>query len=148
MGHRGGVAPVIRGRHRERLGAYGSRVYGGTIYYISYAMAASELITFDELRARLFDLDDTRQSAERELAIIGTHKERVAALEADRDDLLASLMDIAPIALESLTPDERRRFYKLLGLRVSAYPDHSLEVEFGDGLVIRERETAQARCSA
>jgi site-specific DNA recombinase len=110
-------------------------------------MAASELITFDELRARLLDLDEARQSAERELAIIGTHEERLSELEADRDNLLASLMDIAPRALDSLTPEERRRFYKLLGLRVSAYPDRSLEVEFGDGLGVREKETARGRCS-
>jgi hypothetical protein len=110
-------------------------------------MAASDLITFDELRARLLDLDEARQSAERELAIIGTHEERLSELEADRDDLLASLVDIAPMALDSLTPEERRRFYKLLGLRVSAYPDRSLEVEFGDGLGVREKETARVLCS-
>ena len=111
-------------------------------------MAASELITFDELRARLLELDKTRQTAERELEIIGTHKQRVEELEADRDALLASLMDIAPIALDSLTPEERRRFYKMLGLRVIAHPDHQLEVEFGDGLSICERETASGLCSA
>ena len=110
-------------------------------------MAAADLISFDELRTRLLELDETRESAERELAIIGTHKERVAELEADRDALLASLMDIAPIALDSLTPEERRRFYKLLGLRVIAYPNGQLEVEFGDGLSVRDRETAQAPCS-
>jgi hypothetical protein len=111
-------------------------------------MAASELINFDELRTRLLELEETRQSAERELKIVGTHKERVAELEADRDALLTSLMDIAPIALDSLTPEERRRFYKLLGLRVIVYPDRSLEVELGDGLNVRERETAQGPCSA
>jgi hypothetical protein len=111
-------------------------------------MAASELINFDELRTRLLELEETRQSAERELKIVGTHKERVAELEADRDALLTSPMDIAPIALDSLTPEERRRFYKLLGLHVIAYPDRSLEVEFGDGLNVRERETAQGPCSA
>ena len=110
-------------------------------------MAASELITFDELRARLLELDETRETAERELEIIGNHKERLAELEADRDALLASLMEIAPMALESLKPEERRHFYRMLGLRVIAYPDRELEVEFGDGLSICERETAQGRCS-
>jgi predicted site-specific integrase-resolvase len=110
-------------------------------------MAASELITFDELRARLLELDETRETAERELEIIGNHKERLAELEADRDALLASLMEIAPMALESLKPEERRRFYRMLGLRVIAYPDRELEVEFGDGLRVCERETAQGRCS-
>jgi hypothetical protein len=71
----------------------------------------------------------------------------LAELQADRDALLASLMDIAPIALDSLTPEERHRFYKMLDLRVIAYPDRALEVEFGDGLNVREREAAQGRCS-
>jgi len=111
-------------------------------------MAASDLLTFDELRARLLELDETRKTAERELEIIGNHREHLAELEADRDALLASLMNIAPIALDSLTPAERRRIHKLLDLRVIAYPDCSLEVEFGDGLSFCERETAQGRCSA
>ena len=71
----------------------------------------------------------------------------MAELEADRDALLASLMDIAPVALDSLTPEERHRFYRMLGLRVIAYPDRALEVEFGDGLSFCETETAQVRCS-
>jgi site-specific DNA recombinase len=111
-------------------------------------MAASVLITFDELRVRLLELDETRETAERELEIIANHKERLAELEADRDALLASLMDIAPMALASLTPEERRRFYKMLGLRVIASPDRAVEVEFGDGLSLCEKETAQGRCSA
>jgi hypothetical protein len=37
-------------------------------------MAASELITFDELRTRLLELDEARQIAERELEIIETYK--------------------------------------------------------------------------
>jgi len=102
-------------------------------------MAASELITFDELRARLLELDKTCETAERELEIIGNHRERLAELQADRDALLDSLMDIAPVALDSLTPEERRRFYEMLDLRVIAYPDRTLEVEFGDGPNIRER---------
>jgi hypothetical protein len=111
-------------------------------------MAASDLITFDELRARLLELDETRKTAEHELKTIRRHRERVAELEADRDALLASLMDTAPMALDSLTPEERRQFYKLLGLSVIAYPDCRLEVEFGGGLSVRETERVSGRCSA
>jgi hypothetical protein len=111
-------------------------------------MAASDLITFDELRARLLELDETRETAEHELKTIRRHRERVAELEADRDALLASLIDTAPMALDSLTPEERRQFYKLLGLSVIAYPDCRLEVEFGGGLSVRETEGVSGRCSA
>ena len=61
---------------------------------------------------------------------------------------LVSLMEIAPMALDFLTPEERRCFYKMLSLRVIAHPDRQLEVEFGDGLSICERERVQGRCSA
>jgi len=86
-------------------------------------MAASEHISFAELRARLLELDETRKTAERELETIRKHREHVTELEADRDALLASLMDIAPMSLDSLTPEERRQFYRLLDLRVNTYPD-------------------------
>ena len=111
-------------------------------------MAASDLIAFDELRVRLLELDETRETAEHELGIIGSHREHLAELEADRGALRTSLMDIAPMALDSLMPEERRQFYKLLGLSVIAYPDCRLEVEFGDGLSVRERETSSWLCSA
>jgi hypothetical protein len=86
-------------------------------------MAASEHISFAELRARLLELDETRKTAERELETIRKHREHVTELEADRDALLASLMDIAPMSLDSLMPEERRQFYRLLDLRVNTYPD-------------------------
>jgi hypothetical protein len=78
-----------------------------------------------------------------------TGPERVAELEKNRDALLASLMSMVPEALDTLTSEERRQVYKILKLRVSAYPDGSLEVSgaFGEDLGVREKETAQVRCS-
>jgi hypothetical protein len=40
-------------------------------------MAASDLITFDELRSRLSELEETRRTAERELATLRNHQEHV-----------------------------------------------------------------------
>ena len=42
----------------------------------------------------------------------------LAELEAARDALLASLMDIAPVALDSLTPEGPHRSSRMLDLRV------------------------------
>jgi hypothetical protein len=58
-------------------------------------------------------------------------------------------MSMVPEALDTLTSEERRQVYKILKLRVSAYPDGSLEVSgaFGEGLSVCEMKTAQARCS-
>ena len=91
-------------------------------------MAADDLITFDELKSKLADLDDTRSVAERELEALRAHRERVVELETDRDALLDSLVGIAPDALDSLAPDERHHVYKTLKLRVVTHKDGSLDL--------------------
>lgn len=110
-------------------------------------MAASDLITFDELKAKLTELDDTRATAERELKVLRNHEQRVADLEKNRDAVLAYLLKTAPEALDELSPEERRRFYKMLKLRASLYPDGSFYVEFSGAIPnvydVRKPETAK-----
>jgi DNA repair ATPase RecN len=112
-------------------------------------MAADDLITFDELRARLTELDETRAIAERELEALRAHRERVAELETDRDALLDSLVGVAPDALASLAPEERHNVYKMLKLRVVAYQDDSLELSgtFGESLAMCQSRTLRANLS-
>jgi hypothetical protein len=85
-------------------------------------IATHDLITFDELRSRLSELEETRRTAERELATLRNHQEHVWQMEQDRDALLESRMRIAPQALESLPPEERHQFYKMLRLEVTIHP--------------------------
>ena len=109
-------------------------------------MAATDLITFDELRARLAELDDTRSIAERELETLRTHRECIGGLVADRDALLDSLEGLAPDALDSLTPEERHHVYKMLKLRVIVGSDGALEVSgaFGDDFAMCHSKTQRA----
>lgn len=93
-------------------------------------MAASALITFDELRSRLSELEETRRTAESELAALRNHQEHVRQMEQDRDALLESHMRIAPEALESLVPKERHQSYKMLRLEVTVYPNGALEISW------------------
>jgi DNA repair ATPase RecN len=97
-------------------------------------MAAADLITFDELRARLEELDEIHKTAERELKVLREHDEYLNGLEKDRDALLNSLAEVAPDALDSLTPEERHQVYRMLRLRVIANLDGSLEASgaFGE----------------
>jgi site-specific DNA recombinase len=105
-------------------------------------MAASDLITFDELRARLAELDDTRNTAERELEALRGRKEYLEDLERDRDALLDRLMEVAPEALDALGSDERQQLYRMLRLRVLANQGGSLEISgaFGDVPAVCENE--------
>jgi hypothetical protein len=90
-------------------------------------MAARSLITLEELEEKLGQLDETRAprpapppSADRQ--------EAIEALERDKDALLESYAGMAPEALDTLTPEERRQVYKMLKVRVTAYLDAQLEV--------------------
>ena len=92
-------------------------------------IAARELITLEELEERLGRLEETRVAAERELAALKGRRQRIEQLERDKDVLLKSYAGMAPEALNSLAPDERRQVFKMLKLRVAAYPDTCLEVD-------------------
>jgi site-specific DNA recombinase len=97
-------------------------------------MAAECLITLDELREKLAGLDDLRKTAERELRAIEIRTETLQQLERDRVSLFEHYTNMAPEALDSLTPEERHQLYRILRLRVTAGADRTLAVEgiFGE----------------
>jgi hypothetical protein len=82
----------------------------------------------------LESLEETRESARRELAELASWHEHLQALERDKELLLQSYTTRASEALNSLGAEERRTVYSMLGLRVDALPDKSLRVRgaFGE----------------
>jgi hypothetical protein len=75
-------------------------------------------MTLEELGAMLTDLEETRRVAQAELGSIGARRERVEALESDRDDLLDYVADIVPEELDELTGQQRNQLYRMLCLEV------------------------------
>ena len=110
-------------------------------------MAAEGLITFDELRAKLAAVEDTRQTARRELAALESRIERLRDLGRDRDALLENYAEMIPEALDVLQPEERHRVYKMLRLRAVAFPGGSLEVSgaLGEELLVCKNPTRRSR---
>ena len=106
-------------------------------------MAAEGLITFDELREKLAALEEMRELAERELEAVGKRRERVEQLERDKDALLEHYVDTAPEAIDMATPEDRRRVYEMLRLRLVAQPDGTIEAngEYVGDPVVRTSET-------
>ena len=92
-------------------------------------MAAEELITLDELGARLAELGEIRETAGRELAALRHRAERIEGLERDAEAILEGYARMTADALENLTPEERHRFYKMLGLKVTVGTDGSVELD-------------------
>ena len=124
-GQRGALHGDPEGESRElleRLAAL-DRKRGG---YLD--LAAEGFMEREELRAKLAELLEARAAAERGLAAIDGRRERLDAMERDRERVLEYHTALVPGALDVLSPEERHQLYKLLRLEVLAYPDKSLEV--------------------
>jgi hypothetical protein len=104
-------------------------------------MAAEDLIGFDELRARIAELDETRRTAERELRTLQNRQEHIQQLEEDKEVLLGHYAGMVPEALDNLDAPERHRVYKMLRIEATSSADGSLEVS-GDVLSVCELETS------
>jgi hypothetical protein len=92
-------------------------------------MAAEGLIEFEELRARLAALEDTRKTAERELRTLEARIEHLAQLERDRDSLLENYAGLLPEAIDALGSEERHRVYRMIGMEAHLAPDGSRSAE-------------------
>ena len=88
-------------------------MYGIPPYPISQGPTAG-LMTLEELASKLAKLEETRRTAEAELAALEAREERVRELEADRDALLASYAEVVLEALDRLSGEERMRVYEML----------------------------------
>jgi site-specific DNA recombinase len=92
-------------------------------------LAAKGRITDAELDEELAKLDETRKVAEHELEALRWHTDRVEEMERDRNAVLEYYTTLAPEALDSLTPEERHRLYKMLRLKVLVARSGDLEIE-------------------
>ena len=92
-------------------------------------MAIQGLLDYDELWAKLASLEETREAAERELAILKEQEETIAELERGKEAIMEHYVAVAPEALDSLTTEERRYLYKLLQVKALQHPDGRVEVE-------------------
>jgi hypothetical protein len=90
---------------------------------------AAGLMTLEELRDRLSQLDEERKTAERELETASDRKLRIEALERDLAIVLALYGAFVGADLSLFPPEERRRIYAALGLRARVYGDERVEIE-------------------
>ena len=101
-------------------------------------------MTDEELVATLSELDEVRETAERELETALARSEALDRLERDRDALMESYAGMVGEVLEDLAPEERHRIYKLLRLGVRFRPDWPLEIT---GVFAQVEEVAETGSS-
>jgi hypothetical protein len=86
-------------------------------------LALDGLLTREELRAKLSELDEAREALEKELEAYAQRTERLKTLEQVRNATLAAFVESVPEELDRLAPEERHRVYKMLRLRVDVEGD-------------------------
>jgi site-specific DNA recombinase len=91
-------------------------------------MAAEGHITFDELGAKLRELEGQRSVAQEELDNLHLRRARLEDLERDRETLLEEYAGMVPERLDELTGEERHQIYRMLRLQVFVYPNGDLDV--------------------
>ena len=79
--------------------------------------------------------------------MLTSRRESLKALKRDMGRLLESYAARAPEVLATLDPEERRRIYSILGLRVKALPDKSLRVRgaFGEEDLVCHNDATSTR---
>jgi site-specific DNA recombinase len=80
---------------------------------------AAGLMTLEELRGRLEELETTRRLAQTELEALAEREARVKELEEDRDALLEGMAKTVPGTLNDLTGEERNKLYRMLQLEIT-----------------------------
>ena len=105
-------------------------------------LAAEGIMDRDELRAKLAELQEDRETAEREIAAIEGRREQLEQMERDRETVMEQYAGTVPEALDDLSSEERHKIYKMLRLEVLAYPDKSLEVS---GAILAGAEENEGR---
>ncbi len=113
-------------------------------------MFAAEAMTLNDLKIKLEALKKTRETAEKELAAPAGKRERLEAMERDRDLILESYATLAPEALDALSPGERRKVYVILNPTVESMADGGLQISgaFGEEPVWEDVGTSRRLSSS
>ena len=91
-------------------------------------LALDGLLTREDLRAKLFELDEARGAIQEELEAYVQRVERIKTLEQDREAALATFAESVPEELDRLAPEDRHRVYRMLRLRVDVAGDGQTKV--------------------
>ena len=91
-------------------------------------LAAKGLMTFEELGAKLKELEDIRQVTQGELETLEGKRYELRELERDATELLETYEDTVPERLENLTPEGRHHVYKALQLGCLLRPEEPPEL--------------------
>jgi site-specific DNA recombinase len=106
---------------------------------------AENLMTRDELRVKLAELDQGVRMAEAEIQKLWRREEDIRALESSGEELLERYAELVPKELEELSPMKKRHIYQLLRVEVWVPKEGEIRLKLPfllDGAEFCREETA------
>ena len=97
-------------------------------------MPTPSAINLEDLKPRTPEVEAACRVARTELADAEARSERLRALATDAEAVVALYSRIVPESLDTMTPEERNRLYRMLRLGVEVHPDGTLEGRGHKGL--------------
>jgi hypothetical protein len=88
-------------------------------------------ITTAQFRSKRKELQEARVAAEGQLEVIRSRLSRLKDIERSKEALISHYSSLVPSSLQELSPEERRRVYRMMHLRVSAHRDDTLIADWG-----------------
>jgi hypothetical protein len=88
-------------------------------------------ITTTQFRSKSEELKMARVAAEDQLEAARSRLSRLKDIERSKEVLISHYSSLVPSGLQELSPEERRRVYRMMNLRVSAHRDYTLIADWG-----------------
>jgi hypothetical protein len=121
---------LLSTRPQEQIGRWAEQVERARIKRSRYQDQEAEgLMTREELRTKLAELDEAIGLAEGEIEKLRCHEERIRTMEEAGEELIERYAKLIPEELQNLSPAEKRRIYQTLQVSISVPQDGEIKIK-------------------
>ena len=141
---------LLSTRPQEQIGRWAEQIERASIKRSRYQDQEAEgLMTREELRTKLAELDEAIGMAEGEIEKLRSHEERIRTMEEAGEELIERYAKLIPEELQNLSPAEKRRIYQTLQISISVPQDGEIKIElpFPDDEDFCREKTVSCRSS-
>jgi hypothetical protein len=121
---------LLSTRPQEQIGRWAEQIERASIKRSRYQDQEAEgLMTREELRTKLAELDEAIGMAEGEIEKLRSHEERIRTMEEAGEELIERYAKLIPEELQNLSPAEKRRIYQTLQISISVPQDGEIKIK-------------------
>ena len=121
---------LLSTRPQEQIGRWAEQIERASIKRSRYQDQEAEgLMTREELRTKLAELDEAIGMVEGEIEKLRSHEERIRTMEEAGEELIERYAKLIPEELQNLPPAEKRRIYQTLQISILVPQDGEIKIK-------------------